>query len=261
LEKYVTVAGFSIPVQAEIARGRLESEGIPAFVTGGLTASTFFGLRDLGGRIDLCVPAEHVSRAIQILSACGDAEHLTDEVRGEWADEGPVWVCSLCGDTVRAVLPLCPACHTPRGQAPDFDPEEGPDDEGEEGIQKAPIGVTGNTRPASRPAEEGVKGPVELTHAPPAPEPVASAEAVGDVVIPPPATAFGDARARQALRASLLGLLIPIGVFTLYSAWTLAAMIRSRDLLSPRGEKDLYLAMAFDAVFGACVLVLCAGLA
>lgn len=258
MDRYVTVAGFSGAVKAEIARGRLESEGIPAVVTGSLSSGNLFGLSDVGGRVELCVPAEHVSRAIQILSSCGDAENLTDEVRGEWADEGPVWVCSLCGDTVRAVLPLCPACHTPRGQEPDFDPRDGYRRERREGIQKRPADVTRS--PGPRP-EEGVKGPVGLTPVPAPPRPVADVEAAANIYIPPPATAAGDELARRALRASLLGLLVPVGAFTLYSAGALLNLSLARHALSPQGKRDLYLALLFNAVFGLCAIVLCAGLA
>jgi hypothetical protein len=255
LDKYVTVAGFTGSVEAEIARGRLESEGIPAFVTGDLTASTFSGFSNLGGRIELRVPAEHLARAVQILSVCGDAEHLSDEARGEWGDEGPVWVCSLCGDVVRAVLPLCPACHTPRGQAPDYNPGDDSDDEPEEGIQQSP---TGGTRFGVQPAEDGVKKPVDLTPALPAPRPLAGPGAAR-VEIPPPATASGDERAWRALRAALFGFLMPVGALTLYSVWTLLPLL-SGGTLSSRGRRNLYLALFLDGVFCLFMLVLCAGL-
>ena len=38
-EKHIAVAGFAEPFEAEIARGRLESEGIQAFTTPGQAAN------------------------------------------------------------------------------------------------------------------------------------------------------------------------------------------------------------------------------
>jgi hypothetical protein len=66
---YASVAGFAGPVGAEIAGGRLASEGIPTVISGGLAASTVFGIGNLGGRVEVRVPAEHVARAVAVLAS------------------------------------------------------------------------------------------------------------------------------------------------------------------------------------------------
>src|SRR5262249_26966123 len=140
-EKHIAVAGFAEPFEAEIARGRLESEGIRAYTTPGQTATMFSGNSNIGGRTELFVAAGDLARAGQILAGCGGPAPLTDRVRAE-GDGDPVWVCPLCGEPVRAVLPVCPACHTPRGQAPAVNPRDDTEDEPEEGIQAYPTAGT-----------------------------------------------------------------------------------------------------------------------
>jgi hypothetical protein len=255
-ENYVTVAGFSEPVQAEIARGRLQDEGIPVFVTGGMAATTFSGMGALGGRVELRVPAEHLARAVRVLAECGGLDNLTDEVRAEADDEGPVWLCPLCGDAVRAVLPICPACHTPRGKAPYVGAEDEADDEPEEGIRAHPDAVA---RPGGERAEEGLKKPGELTPGPPRPGPEAAPEVETDVEVPPLATMVGDAMARRAFYASLFGVMLPVGLFTLYSVWNLIGLALYRGQLSARGTRHLYLTLFLNGLFFLFALFVCAG--
>jgi hypothetical protein len=251
-EKYVTVAGFTEPVGAGIARGRLESEGIPSFLTGELSVGAFAGLSNLGGKIELRVPAEHLARAVQILAECGARDNLSDEVRVEEDNEGLVWICPLCGDAVRAVLPVCPACHTPRGQTPAVDPANTHDDGPEEHIQAhAP-------KPPMEPPDRGVKKPGDVTAGAALPaEPTIESE---DIDVPPLTTMVGDATARRAFLAALYGLILPVGILTLYSMWILLGLTFYRGELSSRGMRHLYLAVIFDGFFGLFALVVCAGI-
>src|SRR5262249_42608149 len=56
MEKFVTVARFSVPVEAELACGRLEAEGIPAGLLGEFGVSMLGGWSDPFGGIQLQVP-------------------------------------------------------------------------------------------------------------------------------------------------------------------------------------------------------------
>jgi hypothetical protein len=252
-ENFVTVAGFTDAVEAEIACGRLHTEGISAFMTGGETVSAFPGMSNIGGRVDLRVPAEQVARAIQILTECGGAVHLTDEVRSESDGEEAIWICPLCGEPVRAVLPICPDCHTPRGQVPIRHPED--DDEPNEGIQESP---TASARPTGVLTEGELRKSEELVTASPPltsePEP----ETQTDLDVPPLATMVGDAMARRAFYAALFGF-ATVGLLFLYSMWLLFKLTSYRGELSARGLRYLYLAIFFDGAYLLLGILLCAG--
>lgn len=248
-DKFVTVAAFSESVQAELARGRLESDGIPAIVTGGMAATAFSGIGNLGGRIELSVAAEHHARAVRILAECGAADHLNVEAD----DEGPVWICPLCGDPVRAVLPICPACHTPRGQTPAVDPTDAGDDEPEEGVQTQP-----SSRPGKKGAEERLTKREEVAPGPSqGSEPGPEVET--EIELPPLATMVGDAMARRSFYAALFGL--PSGgLLVLYSIWVLAGLALYRGELSARGMRYMYGALLLDGALLLAIFLYCGGL-
>jgi hypothetical protein len=138
-EKYVVVATFTMPMEAQVACGRLGAEGIPAHVTGGSTASTFAGLGAVGGRVELYVPESACERALDILAECmpgeqwrvmfNKDEHSASAPTADWpSDErvkagseefeterdSRIWVCSLCGDAVPVKETVCPSCGTVR---------------------------------------------------------------------------------------------------------------------------------------------------
>jgi tetratricopeptide (TPR) repeat protein len=77
----VTIATFGSVGDAHVAKGRLEADGIPAFVLDEYAASTF-GLGQTGG-IRLQVRGSDVDRAVQIL--------------GLEEDEEEELICPLCG--------------------------------------------------------------------------------------------------------------------------------------------------------------------
>jgi hypothetical protein len=254
-DKHVVVAGFTDPVGAEIAKGRLESEGIPTFVAGGLTASTFSGMSSLAGRVELSVPAEQLARAIQILAECGGADHLTDEVRAEADDEEPVWVCPLCGEPVRAVLPLCPACHTPRGQVPAVNPQNDTEDEPEEGVQTQPSRGASLVRAQ---ADQGLKKPNEI--APDRPWDHSEIDTADDSDIEDQSlrTIVGDSMARRAFYAALFSPLLA-GFSVLYSIWLLIGLLFYSGELSARGMRHMYLALFLNSLILFIVFLLWAG--
>ncbi len=248
-DDYVTVAGFGETVEAEIARGRLESEGIPAVVSGAPTANVLFGTTNLG-RVELRVPAEHLKRAVQILVECGGGRNLSEEVRED--DEEPVWLCPLCGEPVRDVLPVCHACHTPRGKSPTVRARY-EEDEPEDGIQAQPAAASREIR---RP-EDGIRQPAQTTSEPPVPHDSAGVTMTIDGS--PAALSEGDTMARRALYGALFAF-PTAGLLLLYSIWLLLRLTFHRGELSARGMRHLYLAMVLDGLYLVLFLLLCGGI-
>ena len=246
-DKYITVAGFSEPIKAEIARGRLESEGILAVVSGGLTTNTLFGNSNISGRVDLRVPAGDFARAVQILAECGDQSHLVDDP----GDEGPVWLCPLCGEPVRAVLPVCPACHTPRGSAPAVNAHDTTADEPEVRIQTPPASATQFT---GEPVEMGLTTAAAI-------EPALLPDvAESEVEMPPLATMVGDAMAQRAFYAALFGP-AAAGLLSLYSMWLLVKLLYYDGELSAPGRRHMNMAILLNGGYLVLFWMLCTGLA
>lgn len=85
MPKFVIVDSFTNPVQAHVARGLLESEGVPAMLDSEhhVWASWPYS-RSLGG-IGLRVPAEYAAAARAILDRQrgGEFERALDEQQGD----------------------------------------------------------------------------------------------------------------------------------------------------------------------------------
>ncbi len=83
-------------MEAEIVKGRLESEGIPAMITGEAAANVFgFATGELA-KASVLVPAPLADRAIEILETDADigfdesdADPLADELGDNQVEEGP----------------------------------------------------------------------------------------------------------------------------------------------------------------------------
>jgi rubredoxin len=82
---WVTLRSYSTPIEAHLARGHLESEGVPCFLRDEHTIGMNWLYSNLLGGVPLCVPADQVERAKEILA-------------GKLTDEGPrELVCPECG--------------------------------------------------------------------------------------------------------------------------------------------------------------------
>ncbi len=79
----VEVARLLDPVEAEIVRGRLETEGVPAMVADTNAAHMLF--RSLIGGVRLLVPEAYLERAREILKADARGDYALDD----GADGGP----------------------------------------------------------------------------------------------------------------------------------------------------------------------------
>jgi hypothetical protein len=234
-DKLVLVATFSLPVEAQLARGRLEADGIKALLGGDESVNVFSGIQGVGGKLTLHVAEADAERAAAIL-----AEHLDkadDDGDAGRADDA-LWLCPLCGDAVRDDLDVCPACQTPRpearkSRAVTSGPRRGPDSPD---IQQTPT---------TTPAEITADTPIEAV--PSAVE--------GDLDIPDPETFLGDDLVRRAFISSLFGVLAP------YSIWLLGRLAFYPGKISPRMMLRLYLTIAIDLFWCVAFLLLfCFGL-
>lgn len=88
----ITVATFSFPYEAHIARAKLESEGIPAFVVDEHTINAQWLYSQAMGGVRVQVPNEHAYRASEILET--DYSGVLEEQEGI----DPL-VCPNCGST------------------------------------------------------------------------------------------------------------------------------------------------------------------
>lgn len=90
--KLITVAAYSFPYEADLAKGRLEAEAIPAFVADEHTVHIDWLYSNAIGGIKLQVPESDAIRAKEILSADVSQDLMTDA-----AEDDPDSVCSKCG--------------------------------------------------------------------------------------------------------------------------------------------------------------------
>jgi hypothetical protein len=220
-EKFVTVASYTQPIEAQLAKGRLEDEGIKVFLTGDLTANTFSGLGGLGGQVQLQVPEADVKRAEEILAACAEEEALDEDWEERVEEEAGVWTCSLCGTPVDDAVAVCPSCETPR-----------------EAVQNAPPSITLQRRrmAVQEQSEEGIQRRGEVTKE--APLPAEMPEPEGELDLPKLETFLGDDLARRAFRSGLISLaFFPLGIYTV---WLLLRLAFFSEEVSPAGIRKIY---------------------
>ena len=225
-EKFVTLAAFHMPVEAQLARGRLEAEGIKAFLTGGGSVDLFGGIQGVGGLIDLQVSEADAERAAEILAAHEDERHGSDG--DAVADDTALWLCPLCGDAVGDDLNVCSSCETPR-PAP----------------RKSPaITAVPRHNPASQEVQEQAAAKSDKVTSDTPLEAVPSA-VEDDLDLPDMETLVGDDLVRRAFLCALFGaLFFPI---TLYSLWLVGRLALYPGKISPRLMPRFYWALLIDA--------------
>src|SRR5262249_11497832 len=114
LSSLTTVATFSIPEEARLARNRLKAEGIAAFLQG----EGAVGLWNLGnafGAVKLAVAAEDLERARNLLSQVRNsrlAGHTQPGTEQLDADQADAWTCPGCRLQVGYEYGTCPRCGT-----------------------------------------------------------------------------------------------------------------------------------------------------
>jgi hypothetical protein len=249
-ETYVTVATYIDPMEAEMARSRLEAEGITAQMIGNETADLFSGMVGLVGSIQVRVPEQKREAAVALLAQVEQAR-LDRGWENRTEFDAGVWVCPLCGEAVEESLSVCPSCQTERPVAPRHGIQD------REGLSSpsAPAGssAAAGSQEIQQPGRMGKKKKKEKRHR--------STSVEGDVDLPPVDTFLGDDLARRACLAGLFTLMcaglarlaaviavfgfIPLG---LYSLWLLARLAIFPGPLSSRGMLLFYSAIAFDLI-------------
>jgi hypothetical protein len=111
-DQHVTVARFPNPTEAELAKTRLEEEGIPVLLLGELTATAYAGFGEMVGGIQLQVPQIDAERARRFLDAEREQRIEHKRARGIPATAGgqPAWICPGCDTHVDKDIEICPTC-------------------------------------------------------------------------------------------------------------------------------------------------------
>ena len=250
----VTVATFVTPAEAELARQRLEHDGIPACLaeehTGAVLGLTTGGLSS----VKVMVNAADRERAEAILAATEDRHDQDDEDAG-------TWTCSQCGTELSTEFEVCWSCGTTvDGQTdPSFvrEPEdsleedETPDDDdaAAQGASYEPDAA----RPIDPPPaiDRQTDNPYRAPGVPTAPVVAAAEEPpLGD-------TTYSDEVAARAWRASVLSAILCPPLLTFYSVWLVVQIAFTDHALSAAGMRKFYGAMAVNIlVWVMAVLVL-----
>lgn len=87
-----TIATYTFPYEAQIARAKLDSEGIPAFVADEQTINMQWLYSNAMGGVRLQVPDVFVGQAIELIN-----EDSSEAVEKEQGND--VVPCSVCGGT------------------------------------------------------------------------------------------------------------------------------------------------------------------
>lgn len=85
-----TIATYSFPYEAQIARAKLDSEGIPAFIADEQTINMQWLYSNAMGGVRLQVPETYVQQAVELLTE--DSSEAVEKEQG--IDVTP---CSVCG--------------------------------------------------------------------------------------------------------------------------------------------------------------------
>jgi hypothetical protein len=212
----VVLAVFGNTVEAELARARLEDEGIRAVVMGSGSGDVFAGMGLGLSNVQLLVPEEDRERAAEALEAA--ESDLARELREE-----------------RERLPRRPKRRKDRSTAIK-----------EEGAAANP---STDIRPAESPAQAD---PADAP--PPAEEAEAEAEesppeddGAEDEIESRPVTWTPDDMAERAFRAALFGY-FTCGILHLYALWILAYLPSTEGSLSPAGSRKAWAALALSAL-------------
>jgi hypothetical protein len=110
-EPTVAIADFRDPLEAALARNRLEAEGIPAFLVDASAAGVFSGMGIAA--VKLHVPERDLARARAILASPGE-DPLMRRMSADIPlpmETAPAWTyCHGCGSEVSTEFDNCPSC-------------------------------------------------------------------------------------------------------------------------------------------------------
>ena len=122
-DSFVTIAAYADSLEARSALALLHEAGVASFLTGEMTAVTFFGNSGMGPHIQLLVARSDSKRAADILSSRDEKPAMPAGWEDDFPAEEGYWICSLCDEAVEDHADLCPSCESPR---PDPDAADSP---------------------------------------------------------------------------------------------------------------------------------------
>jgi hypothetical protein len=214
-DRMVVLAVFGNPVEAELARARLEDEGIRAVIMGTGSGDVFAGMGVGLSNVQLLVPEEDRERAAEALDAA--ESDLARELREERES-------------------LSRRGRRRKKQSTAIKEEE----------------TAANPSTDIRPADES-PAPADPADAPPPPaemeaeEPPPEDDGAEDEIESRPVTWTPDDMAERAFRAALFGY-FTCGILHLYALWILAYIPSTEGALSPSGSRKAWAALALSAL-------------
>lgn len=233
-DRFVTVAKFYAPYEAELARALLAREGIESFVFGALSSSIISGVATFGDRTQLQVHENNAQRATQILAT--QAARVELEVHPEEQVEEDTWLCTRCGAVGGADQTRCESCQTPRDAVQAASPDRR---------------LAVQTEPAAPLDPEGIQQTPALT------APRSEATEPDEQEAPEPPLLPNEERAKSAFGMALLGWIVPLPIFPLYSLWLLLGVCLNSEDLGSKGKRYFYWALALDVGYLIAVFLLC----
>jgi hypothetical protein len=232
-EEFMTVARFTLPLDAQMARSCLEAERIPAFVVGETTGGTLPGLGDHLGGFELRVYESDYERAGKAL-----AEFLgetPDDELDEAALAGETWTCTACGAEVVISEKVCPACATPTDAIQDR-------------LAITELAATRGLASDEAKDEEALRANLPPSGPASPATPVGESGSGLDADIEALRTSVGDDLAARACRTAIIGLFILPPLLHLYSLWLLARLAMYPGDVSAAGLRKIYAALAIDVL-------------
>lgn len=118
----VTVATFRILLEAEVAKLRLEAEGLTTFLTDAETVNMDWFLGNAVGNIKLQVPSPQAEAAAALLEEMRGDQMKRDEQDGEAETD----VCLACGAALPEEQSRCGACGWSYRSGEDAEPDTAP---------------------------------------------------------------------------------------------------------------------------------------
>jgi predicted Zn-ribbon and HTH transcriptional regulator len=123
----LTIARFGTPFQANMAKNRLEAEGIPAFLADEQMVGNFLAYGPVLGGVKLLVPDDYLQKAMDVLTKPPEDE-LYDEESDLSHDQNheqteaiqAIRTCPQCGNKLSAEQRFCPACTSLQKEANKF---------------------------------------------------------------------------------------------------------------------------------------------
>jgi hypothetical protein len=109
-ESFVTLASFSNAAEARMVLNHLQEAGVPAFLSGEMTAGFMADLGSMGPQVSLHVAQSELKRARDIIAWLAEAVPLPDDWEGAEGGDPDMWTCPWCGEAIEDEEPLCPYC-------------------------------------------------------------------------------------------------------------------------------------------------------